>query len=302
MLRDIEGICRLILTIRICLLLLAGLALPGSAQPAQTTPAPAAPAEQLAALDAASLPTDARAAIAASLAAWQRIGPLPQGRWLLVNIPAYSISLMDGPRRLARWRAIVGKPKTPTPIFNANASAVIINPWWDVPASIVAESVGRLLARQPRLAARKGYVRQGDRYRQAPGPDNQLGQMKLEFFNPHSIGIHDTPSRQLFSRDRRALSHGCIRVDDPFGFAATLLGPPASRDSLTTLAATNSETRRLPLPAPIPVIVGYFTAEVGDDGQLRLFDDVYRRHRSNRGPPATGYPDAADASHCASRL
>lgn len=246
-------------------------------------PASPSPAEQLAALNTAALPPATRTAIAASLAAWLQQGPLPGGRWLLVNIPAFEISLMNGPQRLATWRTIVGKAKTPTPRFTGEATAVILNPWWDVPASIVAESVGPMLARRPREAARKGYVRQGDHYRQAPGPDNQLGLMKLEFRNIYSIGIHDTPSHPLFARDRRALSHGCIRVDDALGFAATLLGAPTSRDSLATVAATNRETQRLALAEPITVIVGYFTAEVGQDGHLRLFDDVYRRIRL---PPA----------------
>jgi L,D-transpeptidase YcbB len=250
-----------------------------ASSPATAQPAPPAPAEQLAALDSAAQPPEARAAIAASRAAWQQLGSLPAGRWLLVNIPAFEISLMDGTRRLATWRVIVGKTKTPTPIFTGVATAVILNPWWEIPASIVAESVGAMMAKRPKEAARKGYVRQGDRYRQAPGPDNQLGQMKLEFRNAHSIGIHDTPSRQLFTRDRRAFSHGCIRVDDPMGFAATLLGPPTSRDSLTVVASTDRETQRLALAEPIPVIVGYFTADLGDDGNLRLLDDVYRRAR-----------------------
>ena len=272
MLRGFEGMCRLLLPIRILAVLMALLV-----QPALAQPLPVSAPARLAAVDAASLPADAQAAIAASIAAWTRLGALPGGRWLLVNIPAFEISLMDGPRKLASWRAIIGKPKTPTPIFTGSTSAVILNPWWDVPASIVAESVGRMVARRPQEAARKGYVRQGDHYRQAPGPDSQLGQMKLEFHNAHSIGIHDTPSRALFARDRRALSHGCIRVDDPLGFAAALLGPPTSRDSLATLVATNRSTQRLPLPAAMPVIVGYFTADVGDDGRLRLHEDIYRR-------------------------
>lgn len=274
----------MVLPIRLLAALLVGLAAPAIAQPA---PAPLAPpAERLAALDTPALPADARAAIAASTAAWARLGPLPQGRWLLVNIPAFDISLMEGPRRLASWRAIVGLPKSPTPVFTGTATAVILNPWWDVPASIVAESVGRLLAHRPREAARRGYVRDGDRYRQAPGPENQLGLMKLEFPNPHSIGIHDTPTRTLFAKDRRALSHGCIRVDDALGFAATLLGPPATRDSLAAMITSNPDSQRLPLAAPLPVIVGYFTADVGDDGRLRLFDDIYRRNRP--APGGTG--------------
>jgi murein L,D-transpeptidase YcbB/YkuD len=172
----------------------------------------------------------------------------------------------------------VGKTSSPTPSFTGKATGVILNPWWEVPASIVAESVGRIVARNPARAARDGYVKQGDRYRQKPGPANQLGLMKLDFVNAYSVGIHDTPSRSLFKKDKRALSHGCIRVEDAFGFAAALLGPPASRDSLTAVAASSPDTQRLAFAEPIPVIVNYFTAEVADDGGLRLFDDIYRRN------------------------
>jgi L,D-transpeptidase YcbB len=249
------------------------------------------PAARLAALDMAPIEPAARAAVAASLTRWQALEPLPEGRWLLVNIPAYEISLYDGPQRTATWRAIVGKAKSPTPIFTGKVTGVILNPWWEVPASIVAESVGRIVARNPARAARDGYVKQGNRYRQKPGPANQLGQMKLDFVNPYSVGIHDTPSRSLFKKDKRALSHGCIRVDDALDFAATLLGPPASRDELAAIAAASPETQRLPFAEPIPVIVGYFTAEVADDGTLRLFDDIYRRNPS---------VSAAAESECAS--
>lgn len=235
------------------------------------------PAARLAELDAATLEPKARSAVADSLARWQPLQPLPEGRWLLVNIPAYEISLYDGSQRTATWRAIVGKAKSQTPTFTGRATGVIINPWWEVPASIVAESVGRIVARNPARAKRDGYVKQGDRYRQKPGPANQLGLMKLDFVNAYSVGIHDTPSRSLFDRDKRALSHGCIRVDDAFGFAATLLGAPASRESLAAVSEASPDTQHLAFAEPVPVIVGYFTAEVADDGKLRLFDDVYHR-------------------------
>ncbi|WP_164155593.1 L,D-transpeptidase family protein [Sandarakinorhabdus rubra] len=242
--------------------------------PAQALSGPAA---QLQAVDTRALSPRARTAVAASLARWQALGPLPVGRWLLVNIPAYEIRLFDGAVEQARWRAIIGKPKTPTPTFRGVAGGVILNPWWEVPASIVAESVGRLVARNPRRAAAQGYVREGNRYRQRPGPDNQLGLMKLDFRNAYSVGIHDTPSRQLFEREKRALSHGCIRVDDALGFAATLLGPPASRDSLHTVVNTSRDTQTVPFAQPIPVFVGYFTAELGSDGSLLVHDDIYRK-------------------------
>jgi murein L,D-transpeptidase YcbB/YkuD len=256
---------------------------------AQTvTPPPASPAQRLAAVDAAPLEAQARLKVAASLARWQALPSPPARRWLLVNIPAYEISLYDGLARTGTWRAIVGKPKTPTPRFQGSVSGVILNPWWEVPKSIVAESVGWLVARNPKKAAAQGYVRDGDRYRQRPGPHNQLGLMKLDFRNPYSVGIHDTPSRQLFEKEKRAFSHGCIRVDDPFAFAAALLGPPTSRDSLNTVRETNPDTQRLPLAEPLPVIVGYFTAEVAEDGTLRLFDDVYKLDRGSDGAAPAG--------------
>ena len=258
--------------------LFACLALTAVAEAQTTIAQTAGPAARLAAVDTATLDPKARTAVAASLARWQTLAPLPTGRWLLVNIPAFEISLYDGTRRTGTWRIIVGKTKSPTPSFTGTAKGVILNPWWEVPASIVAESVGRMVARNPQKAAREGYVREGTRYRQKPGPANNLGLMKLDFVNAYSIGIHDTPSRQLFKKDKRTFSHGCIRVDDPFGFAAALLGPPATSESLASTAAASSETQKLPFATPIPVIVDYFTAEVADDGSLRLFDDIYHRN------------------------
>jgi L,D-transpeptidase YcbB len=249
---------------------------------------PATQAERLAQIDPAPRSARERAAIATSLARWEKLAPLPAGRFLLINIPAYRMDLFDGPARLASWRVIVGKARTPTPEFRAEAKGVILNPWWEVPASIVRESVGALLARNPKSAAAKGYVKQGARYRQAPGPDNQLGRMKLDFPNAQSIGIHDTPSKSLFDREQRAFSHGCIRVDDPMGLAATLLGPPSSRDSLQTFVDTSRETNTIPFPQPIPVIVTYLPAEVGDDGTLVVHEDVYRKANQALALRATG--------------
>lgn len=265
--------------------LVGSLALSAAACAQPAAPPPASPAELLAAVDTAPLDAEARLKVTASLARWQSLPSPPAGRWLLVNIPAFEISLYDGQLRTGTWRAIVGKPKTPTPRFAGSVTGVILNPWWEVPKSIVAESVGRMVARNPKKAAAQGYVRDGDRYRQRPGPHNQLGLMKLDFPNPYSVGIHDTPSRPLFEKETRAFSHGCIRVDDPFAFAAALLGEPTSRDSLNTVREINPDTQRLPLAEPLPVIVGYFTAEVAGDGTLRLFDDVYRL---DRGEAATG--------------
>src|SRR3546814_1081190 len=109
------------------------------------------------------------------------------------------------------WQVIVGKTKTPTPVFAAQVTGVTFNPWWEIPESIVAESVGKLVRTRPAEAARRGYVVQDGRYRQRPGPQNALGRMKLMMPNPYSIYLHDTPAQSLFARDVRAFSHGCVR-------------------------------------------------------------------------------------------
>lgn len=238
-----------------------------------------APHSQIVALEAA-LPhehdPERRSAILNSLDRWRAIEIDPAGRYLLVNIPAFEISLWDHGERLGVWRAIVGKPSTPTPEFTTVASGAIVNPWWDVPASIVHESVGRLVARSPREAARRGYVKVGDRYRQRPGPNNALGLMKLDMPNRFSVGIHDTPSKPLFEKTVRSFSHGCIRVDDALGFAAMLLGGGEEAKARVDKALKSGRTTRLPLAAPIPVVVGYFTA-FADADSIAFYPDIYRR-------------------------
>ncbi|TXC69261.1 L,D-transpeptidase family protein [Sphingorhabdus soli] len=220
-----------------------------------------------------------RIAIHNSIARWRAIEIDPNARYLLVNIPAFEISLWEGGELQGHWRAIVGKASTPTPEFTTMATGAIVNPWWNVPASIVRESVGRLVARSPREAARRGYVKIGTRYRQKPGPDNALGQMKLDMPNPASIGIHDTPSKSLFDKTVRSFSHGCIRVDDALGFAATLLGGDDEAKRLVDEALTSGETTRLAFDEPIPVVVGYFTAYADSEGRLVYYPDVYDRDR-----------------------
>jgi murein L,D-transpeptidase YcbB/YkuD len=100
---------------------------------------------------------------------------------------------------------------------------VIYNPWWEVPESIIKESVGALMRGSPAVAAARGYVLDQGRIRQKPGPSNALGQMKLAMPNPQAIYLHDTPSKRHFALPVRAYSHGCIRVGNALDFAATLL-------------------------------------------------------------------------------
>lgn len=217
-----------------------------------------------------------RQAIARNMERWrwlpQSLGP----NHILVNAAAFEARLTQKGQPAGTWRVIVGKPSTPTPVFAATVTGVIFNPWWDVPASIVRESVGALVRRNPAFARQRGYVWSGGRIRQRPGPGNSLGQVKLEMTNPYSVYMHDTPGKQLFEREVRAFSHGCIRTQDIAGLAAALSGGSMSRaEAEARIAAGRTET--VPLPAPVPVYVVYFTAAPTADGRITIFPDIYGR-------------------------
>ena len=150
-------------------------------------------------------------------------------------------------------------------------TGVTVNPWWDVPPSIVAESAGRLTRTYPTEARRHGYVWGGGGYRQRPGPGNSLGLMKLVMPNPYKVYLHDTPEKALFDKPVRACSHGCIRVHDALEFVARLLGRPLDAD------VARGSTVNLPIDHPLPVYVAYFTADVSDAGAVEYHADIYGR-------------------------
>jgi L,D-transpeptidase YcbB len=198
--------------------------------------------------------------------------PLDMGkRYLLVNAPGFEVGLWENGHKVETWRVIVGKPKTPTPVFSAIVNGVTLNPWWDVPHSIVAESLGRLVRNNPAEARRRGYVWAGRSYRQRPGPTNALGAMKLDMPNAYHVYLHDTPNKALFEEPIRAFSHGCIRVGNALGLAGRLLGRPVESE----VAQGNSAT--LPIPDPLPVYIAYFTADMSDVGTVEYHADIYGR-------------------------
>lgn len=219
-----------------------------------------------------------RNTIAANLDRWRWMPRTPSTRYLLVNTAAFEASLWEGDHVLGRWNVVVGKKRSPTPIFSAQVTGVILNPWWDIPPDIARENIAGLVRNHPGVALAKGYVLTGGRYRQRPGPANALGRMKLVMPNPFGVYLHDTPEQALFSNDVRAFSHGCVRVGDALGLAATLLfsDREEGRARLETSVATG-QTQTLALPAPIPVYVAYFTAEPDGLGGIRYLPDIYHR-------------------------
>ncbi len=216
-----------------------------------------------------------RAAILANMEMW-RWEPREMGeRRIEINIPDFSIEVREGDTVIHSARVVVGKPKTPTPVFSNVMRYVLINPSWRVPDSIIKKEMLPRLAADPDYFSRHGYEVKtiGGRItvRQPPGEDNALGRIAFMFPNDHSVYLHDTPAQELFSEDMRAFSHGCIRVEDPLRLAELVLGWPESRVS----AAIGGPERTVFLPRPVPIHIEYFTEFVDENGTLQERPDVY---------------------------
>jgi murein L,D-transpeptidase YcbB/YkuD len=190
-----------------------------------------------------------------------------------VNIPDFEARVIESGTVVGRHRVVVGKAKTPTPVFSEEMRYLVVNPYWNVPPSIVrnelTSSSGRLIRRGYETLYRNGRLF----VRQPPGDRNALGRIKFMFPNPYSVYMHDTPSRALFGEARRAYSHGCVRVDEPFRFADTVLGNGWTEARLRKLIG--SKERYVTLPKPIPVHIEYFTAYVDAAGELHTREDIY---------------------------
>jgi L,D-transpeptidase YcbB len=194
-----------------------------------------------------------------------------------VNIPDYQAVVIDKGEVIERNRVVVGKEATPTPVFSETMKFLIVNPAWNVPQSIIRKEMLPRLAADPDYLNRLGYQvssRAGHLVvRQPPGERNALGRIKFVFPNDFSVYMHDTPLRRLFASAKRAFSHGCVRVDDPFRFAETVLGKGWSEQRVKKLIG--GKERYVYLPKPLPVYLEYFTAFVDKSGELQLRDDVY---------------------------
>jgi murein L,D-transpeptidase YcbB/YkuD len=191
-------------------------------------------------------------------------------KYVIVNVPAYTVAIVADGQTLNRRRAVAGALKTPTPQLNAMITGAIFNPWWEVPTSISHE-----------VAGKPGYVSvpngDGVRWRQPPGPRNALGRVKLVMGNPYAIYLHDTNAKKLFDSQARAYSHGCIRTEDAVGFAQTLLdGTEWDRGRIDATLASGKSTQAS-LATPIPVYIVYFTVAATSDKGLIAYKDMYSR-------------------------
>jgi len=199
-------------------------------------------------------------------------------RHIIVNVPDYRMRLVDKDRVTHEARVIVGKPNTQTPVFSDEMEHIIVNPSWSIPPSILRNEILPKLAQDPDYAAKLGYqvYRSGKNIsvRQPPGERNALGLVKFMFPNEHAVYLHDTPNRTLFARDQRALSHGCVRVDQPFRLAEVLL-IDQGYDEQRLRSMVGSGERMIKLAKPVPVHLTYFTLKIGENGQIERVADIY---------------------------
>ncbi|HEY8580787.1 MAG TPA: L,D-transpeptidase family protein, partial [Beijerinckiaceae bacterium] len=199
-----------------------------------------------------------------------------------VNIPEFQVRLTRDGKLAHSARVIVGKPETQTPVFSDEMQYLVINPYWNVPPSIIRKEMLPAYAKDPTYFARRGYEviqRKGQIIvRQPPGERNALGHIKFMFPNDHAVYLHDTPNRSLFRNDRRAYSHGCVRVDQPFQLAEAILPPDWSEQRLRRMIGRGGE-RSVQLPTRIPIHLQYFTAFVDQGGKMQLREDIYGHSR-----------------------
>jgi murein L,D-transpeptidase YcbB/YkuD len=241
-------------------------------------------------------PVDPVPVILANMERWRWM-PRDLGKFYVqVSIPDFQLDVMRNGVDIHSTRIVVGKVQNQTPIFSDEIEHIIVNPAWNVPASITKKEM--LPAAQANPASLSGYevfynfngrYRQIDpssvdwynvdvrrvQIRQPPGERNALGNIKFMFPNPYDVYLHDTPSKSLFQRDYRAFSHGCMRVMDPMAFADALLVDEPDFNAAKLKKMVGGPEKLVKLARHVPVHITYFTASVGDDGNLKLRDDLY---------------------------
>lgn len=230
--------------------------------------------------------------------------PLLQSqRMIVVNVPEFVLRAYDinngKPDIKVTMKVIVGKAlDTSTPLFDEDMRFIEFSPYWNIPISIARAEIIPKLRRDPAYFDQQGLefvsnsgevfsklsdanldavLRGQMRIRQRPGPKNALGDIKFVFPNNDNIYLHHTPAPQLFKRDRRDFSHGCIRVEEPVALAKFVLRDmPEWTEARIEEAMTKGESATLRLKEPLPVLIAYATALADVKGKVYFFADIYQ--------------------------
>jgi L,D-transpeptidase YcbB len=220
-----------------------------------------------------------------------------ESNFLLINIPEFKLHVFENQKKIWDTKVVVGKEATRTSIFKGNISQIILNPYWNVPNSIIRNEMLPDLKRNSSYTSKNNMqVLSGNNVinpasinwhnysknipfsiRQKPGLNNALGKIKFVFPNNYSIYLHDTPSKNFFNENKRAFSHGCIRVEQPRKLALYLLRDEKNwnEEKVDKILKTNTTTS-IPIKPNIAVYIVYFTAWVDNTGQLNFRNDLYK--------------------------
>lgn len=198
--------------------------------------------------------------------------------YIVVNIPSYRLTYFKEGKSAFVSNVVVGTTMNKTVIFSGLMSYIVFSPYWNVPKSIIKKEI------LPAMQKSKDYLEKHNMewnrgtIRQKPGPTNSLGLVKFLFPNTNNIYLHDTPSKSLFGSEKRAFSHGCIRVEKPKELANLILqnDPNWTSEKIDNAMHTNKEVWHT-LKNKIPVYIGYFTAFVDDQGDINFYKDIYER-------------------------
>jgi murein L,D-transpeptidase YcbB/YkuD len=243
----------------------------------------------------------------------KRLPDQPEDRYILVNIPDFRLYYKENGQQKLTMRVIVGDKTHHTPIFSSKVSFIVLNPYWLIPDSIVQKEMIPKMLKNPKYLEERGYevrknyvfsrppidtskidwakvLRNGQtkkyKFMQPPGPKNALGKIKFKFPNRFAVYLHDTPTKKLFNKGRRAFSHGCIRIAEPRALLATFAKHERSVNyNSAKRILRGKQKKQLNLSQHVPVHIVYLTAWINTDGLLHYRPDVYnydsKQHRSN---------------------
>ena len=205
-----------------------------------------------------------------------------EGNLITVNLPEFVLHVYEGKNKKFDMNVVVGKEGHNTTIFTGNLNQIVFSPYWNVPYDIVEKEILPAIEKNPNYLADNEMEEVGEpvdgtpTVRQLPGPKNSLGLVKFLFPNSYDIYFHDTPAKSLFNQDKRAYSHGCIRLSDPVKMANYLLrDQPEWTPEKIDEAMNSGEEQFVKLKNAVPVLITYYTAWVDEHGMLNFRDDIY---------------------------
>jgi L,D-transpeptidase YcbB len=243
--------------------------------------------------------------IAANLERYRWMPRTLGSRYIIVNVPQFHLDAYDSGQKALEMKVVVGAEYADraTPVFSDSMEVVTFRPYWLITDNIARKEFWPKIHADPGYLEGSGFQIYHDhgraRIRQRPGPKNSLGLVKFIFPNDFDIYLHDTPHGELFKRDVRALSHGCIRVENPVALAHFVLGWPNEKIRAQMQDGPNDHT--VELPHKIPVYIVYFTAYVRD-GELYFANDLYDRDSKLIEAVAPGAVPTTEAAQAAAAL